>query len=125
MKKISIMLIAALAAVSAQATTITFDEPGHVHGGNVGGINGWVESYGVKTYNSLNIGGRGHLVYNDSGKAYKDVSGDVANITTVSFLLRSYNSNHAYPFDTGWCFWHNLTHVEISSNPAGVSASLF
>ena len=31
---------------------------------------------------------------------------------------------HAYPVETGWCFWHNLTHVELSSNPTGVPASL-
>ncbi len=31
---------------------------------------------------------------------------------------------HAYPVDTGWCFWHNLAHVELSSNPTGVPASL-
>ena len=27
-------------------------------------------------------------------------------------------SNHAYPVDTGCCFWHNLAHVGLPSNPA-------
>ncbi len=92
MKKISIMLIAALVAASAQAITITFDEPGHVHGGHINGINGWVETYGARTFNTLDVGGRGNVLWLDSGKAYKDVTGDMANVTTASFLLTSYNA---------------------------------
>ena len=30
---------------------------------------------------------------------------------------------HAYPFDTGWCFWHKLTHVKLSPDFVGISAS--
>ena len=94
------MLIAALAAVSAQATVITFDEAGHTHGGTISGINGWTilgDAAGERTFNSVDVGGTGNMLYHDNqqtgyNRATKAITGDIAGVTTVSFLVSHLSS---------------------------------
>jgi len=95
MRRTSILLVAALAAVSAQATVITFDEPGHAHGASIDGINGWTSVGNENTYDSVPIVGGSNLVlYSDglnNGRATKEITSDIAGITTVSFVFKNYS----------------------------------
>ncbi len=97
MRKISITAVAALAVVSAQASTITFDEPGHAHGTSVNGINGWTSVGNENTYNSVPIvGGSDLVLYSDGlndGRATKEITSDIAGITTVSFVFKNYSDS--------------------------------
>ena len=103
MKKTSIMLIAALAAVSVQATLIDFESPtysGSSGGVNLNGQDGWVSPASGSTrayvFNNSPLGGDQFVrLYATLSNAERDMpAADFANTTHWSFRAGRYGSDN-------------------------------